>query len=44
MGEAVIFFVKRTVVHAERAGKVEDHAASRQELRRQVVADLVRGG
>ena len=44
MGETVIFFVERAVVNAERAGEVEDHAASRQELRRQVVADLVRGG
>ena len=44
MGETVIFFVERAVVNAERAGEVEDHASGCQKLRRQVVADLVRGG
>ena len=44
VGETVIFFVERAVVNAERAGEIEHHASGCQELRRQVVTDLVCGG
>ncbi|MNV88414.1 hypothetical protein D3C71_1826190 [compost metagenome] len=44
VSKAVIFFIKRTVVNAERAGEIENHTAGRQELRCQVVANFVGGG
>ena len=44
MSETVIFFVERPIVNAEGTGKIEHHAASGKELRRQVVTHFMRGG
>ncbi|MNY68128.1 hypothetical protein D3C86_2058390 [compost metagenome] len=41
MSEAVIFFIKSTVVDAERAGEVKNHATGCKELRREVMTDFV---
>ena len=43
MSETVIFFIEGAVIHAKRPGEIEHDAASGEELRRQVMADLVRG-
>ncbi len=44
MGETIVFFIERGVVHTERTGEIEYHAAGRQKLWRQVVANFVGGG
>ena len=43
MSETVIFFIEGAVINAERPGEIEHDAASGEELRRQIMAYLVRG-
>ena len=43
MSETIIFFIEGAVIHAERPGEIEHHAARREKLRRQIVAHFMGG-